>query len=93
MSEIDWSKARRRGPLPPGTRIGVYEDTETAKYQQGVDKIMHLLGINAYLVTDGSSLSDFDPDKTALHSLGKALGRIPSAGERIWALAKELEEK
>ena len=68
-----------------------FADTnEVSQYKQEISQIMSALGINSYLVTDESRISDFCPDKEDLAAISLFLAIPVSVSDFIHVLAKRL---
>lgn len=69
--------------LAPANKVGELRDE--------VRKVINAMGIESFLVTDESTIWDFDMDEEETQNLSKALGIPVSKNDYVWEVAQRLK--
>jgi len=95
-------RRRERKDLPPDlkkrlregkVKIKVASRDKSDEYSEEVGVLLHAMGISSALVTDESTIGDFDGAFDDIDELSEAVGVPLSMDDHVWEVAKRIREK
>lgn len=86
-------KNHRTGAKQIGKQIFICSTDNIDLYPLGEAKLLPLLGVKGALLTDFSTVSDFNYDDAMLAALTEATGIEVTPRTNLWELAQALEPK